>query len=89
MAPNNRGEDGDAVFAFADLPADLAPGVKSCDLGGVGILGEDQSDVVRAVGVEPCCDLQHLAPLVPRHDGLHGVFDALVGLVELIGVGHW
>lgn len=40
------GEDGDALFAAADLPAERLPGAVAGDLGGVGSLGVDEEEVV-------------------------------------------
>ncbi len=44
--------DLEGLFSFADLPSELLPCPVAGDVGGVGILGEDQQDVVQAVGVE-------------------------------------
>ncbi len=49
---DHRRENEDALLAFADEPAQLAPGVEPGDVRGVFTLRVDQHDVVEAVAVE-------------------------------------
>ena len=48
----HRGDDGDALLALADLPAESLPRLVAGDPRGVGALRQDQHDVAEAVLVE-------------------------------------
>ena len=56
--------DPDRFFSLADVASEFEPFVVSGDLGGVGALGEDQQQVVEAVGVKLGGVVEECSPLV-------------------------
>ena len=63
---DERGDDADAAFAFADVSAELLPGAKPGDSGCVGTLRGDEELVVEAVGAELG---GHVEPVLPAVAG--------------------
>ena len=52
LAVDQRGDDADALFAFADVPAELEPAAEAGDVGGLRLLRQDEQAVVPGVGME-------------------------------------
>ena len=81
-AAQDRGQDPQRGFAFADLPAFRLPGPVARDSGGVGALGSDQDHVVERVAVEAAGELQPRLPLLPRLQLLDRLPEPLVQLLQ-------
>jgi hypothetical protein len=81
------GKDPDAVFAFADLPAEGLPLAGAGDVGGVGSLSENEDAVVRAVAVEAAGDVEHGGPVVAADECFHRGGELFVRALQSIGRG--
>ena len=81
-AAQDRGQDPQRGFAFADLSAFRLPGPVARDGGGVGALGSDQDHVVERVAVEAAGELQPRLPLLPRLQLLDRLPEPLVQLLQ-------
>ena len=81
-AAQDRGQDPERGFAFADLPAFRLPGPVARDGGRVGALGPDQDQVVERVAVEAAGELQPRLPLLPRLQLLDRLPEPVVQLLQ-------
>ena len=83
------GEDGDALLAASDLSAEGLPGPVSGDVGGVGLLQEDQQQVVERVRAEPAGGVEESLPVLAGGEVLDGGDESVVRLGETVGTGHF
>lgn len=52
LPPEKRRKNGDGLFALADVPSELVPGVESGDVRRSGFLQDDEQDIVQRIFVE-------------------------------------